>query len=206
MWQPVMVPAVPPITGVLSAQLMPQMKALETVTPVNITAASRQDGQGGAILFDLGINIAGVARLRTYPPLPRGTVVTLSFGEIVDATTGVLANPFQQEDSYTYSGNEVTGSSWTPRFVYHGYRFIVASGLPASCIITATTAPCLLGVVYGTAMKKTGHLVFPGRDTYPAAGILQAIHSAVVQTQRSNVHSIPTDCPQREKRGWMGVS
>ena len=32
------------------------------------------------------------------------------------------------------------------------------------------------------------------------------MHASVVQTQACNIYSIPTDCPQREKRGWMGVS
>jgi hypothetical protein len=35
------------------------------------------------------------------------------------------------------------------------------------------------------------------------ADVLNAIQSAVVRSQRSNLHSVPTDCPQREKRGWM---
>jgi hypothetical protein len=35
--------------------------------------------------------------------------------------------------------------------------------------------------------------------------ILGAVHAAVVQTQACNIYSIPTDCPQREKRGWMGM-
>ena len=33
---------------------------------------------------------------------------------------------------------------------------------------------------------------------------LDAIQKMIVLTQRDNLHSIPTDCPQREKRGWMG--
>ncbi len=26
----------------------------------------------------------------------------------------------------------------------------------------------------------------------------------MTRTQKNNLHSIPTDCPHREKRGWMG--
>jgi hypothetical protein len=32
---------------------------------------------------------------------------------------------------------------------------------------------------------------------------LNAIQALIIRTQRSNLHSIPTDCPHREKRGWM---
>ena len=33
---------------------------------------------------------------------------------------------------------------------------------------------------------------------------LNSIQKAIVQTQLSNLHFHPTDCPQREKRGWTG--
>ena len=36
------------------------------------------------------------------------------------------------------------------------------------------------------------------------ADVLSAVQRCVVQTQIDNIHSHPTDCPQREKRGWMG--
>ena len=36
--------------------------------------------------------------------------------------------------------------------------------------------------------------------------VLNAIQAAIVQTQKSNLFSIPSDCPTREKRGWMGDS
>ena len=36
------------------------------------------------------------------------------------------------------------------------------------------------------------------------ANVLDLIHKSVLQTQLCNAHSLPTDCPTREKRGWMG--
>ena len=43
-----------------------------------------------------------------------------------------------------------------------------------------------------------------GEHATEEGGRLQAIQNMIVQTQRDNLHSVPTDCPQREKRGWMG--
>jgi len=39
---------------------------------------------------------------------------------------------------------------------------------------------------------------------FPAAPQLQALQTMVVRTHLSNYVSVPTDCPQREKRGWSG--
>ena len=33
---------------------------------------------------------------------------------------------------------------------------------------------------------------------------LNRIQDAIVRTQLNNLHSVPTDCPTREKRGWLG--
>ena len=37
------------------------------------------------------------------------------------------------------------------------------------------------------------------------AETLDAIHKSVLRTQLANLYSLPTDCPTREKRGWMGL-
>ena len=36
------------------------------------------------------------------------------------------------------------------------------------------------------------------------ANVLQKIHNMTMISQKTNLWSIPTDCPQRERRGWMG--
>jgi alpha-L-rhamnosidase len=36
------------------------------------------------------------------------------------------------------------------------------------------------------------------------SSVLTALQAAVVRTQRSNLFSVPSDCPTREKRGWGG--
>jgi alpha-L-rhamnosidase len=50
--------------------------------------------------------------------------------------------------------------------------------------------------------------VNPNPKVLPPGGgdsnILNAIHHITLYAQKSNLHSIPTDCPTREKRGWMG--
>ena len=47
-------------------------------------------------------------------------------------------------------------------------------------------------------IERHGHVSFVGASAEGA--VLDAVHKMVVQTQRDNIHSIPTDCPQREKR------
>lgn len=76
------------------------------------------------------------------------------------------------------------------------------TGLPET-VTCSTESSCLTGLVMHTALETTGTVVFPDTKT-ALAGTLDAIHKAVVRSQLSNIYSVPTDCPTREKRGWMG--
>lgn len=40
--------------------------------------------------------------------------------------------------------------------------------------------------------------------TFQTPDVLAKIHAMTQASQSSNLWSIPTDCPQRERRGWMG--
>jgi hypothetical protein len=43
-----------------------------------------------------------------------------------------------------------------------------------------------------------------GNGTFATPDVLNGIHHLVRYSQMSNLMSVPTDCPQRERRGWMG--
>ena len=43
---------------------------------------------------------------------------------------------------------------------------------------------------------------FDGFDPSAGRHILDEIQHATLWAQKSNLHSIPTDCPTRERRGW----
>jgi hypothetical protein len=89
----------------------------------------------------------------------------------------------------------------------------VAARVAASVADGATTAATTKATTADTT-ATTGRTPVPTDPTSASlsattsststASILDKIHKAVLQGQLCNLHSIPTDCPQREKRGWMG--
>ena len=107
---------------------------------------------------------------------------------------------------YIASGHEQPGDSYAPTFVYHGFRYIRVDLVPSSDPAEGSTAGLELALgdlsVHGLYMhsdiERHGHVSFVGASAEGA--VLDAVHKMVVQTQRDNIHSIPTDCPQREKR------
>lgn len=77
-------------------------------------------------------------------------------------------------------------------------------GHPQSCADNDGVG-CVRGAFVHSDVEATGMLEFPGDQTETAA-VLDDIHRAVLQSQLSNLVSLPTDCPHREKRVRRHVS
>ncbi|MDP6381291.1 MAG: family 78 glycoside hydrolase catalytic domain, partial [Phycisphaerae bacterium] len=82
---------------------------------------------------------------------------------------------------------------WEPRFTYRGFRYAELTGYPGAPVKNALTA-----VVAHSAAPFAG-------DFECSDELANRIHRNIVWGQRSNLHSVPTDCPQRDERlGWTG--
>ncbi len=147
----------------------------------------------GVWVADLGQNFSGWNRLSVTGPA--GTTVTLRHAEVLNPdgtiyTTNLRAA--QATDRFTLAG---TGSAETyePRFTVHGYRYVELTGLPS-----APTASTLTGRAMWTAGAQ------PGTFTTSNALVNQLQHN-ILWGERSNMLSVPSDCPQRDERlGWTG--
>lgn len=184
-WKPAQKAKVP--GGVLSAQLMPAIKVVDTIVPLTMTSPAP-----GVYIFDLGQNISGWAQLKVRGP--RGTDVRLRFSELL-YENGILnqenLRSARAEDHYLLKGEgeEV----WEPRFTYHGFRYVEVTGYPGTPKIDSVR-----GRVVHTAVTPAGNLAFSKQ-------ILNDIQRIILWGQKTNLHSIPTDCDQRDERmGWMG--
>ncbi|MFE0513774.1 family 78 glycoside hydrolase catalytic domain, partial [Streptomyces sp. NPDC058964] len=151
--------------------------------------------QPGIWIFDMGQNFTGWNRIALSGDA--GTTVTVRHGEVLNGDgTLYTANlrAAQATDRFTLAG---TGSTETyePRFTVHGYRYVELSGLPAGFRPDD-------GTVTGRAMWTDAGQ--PG--TFDASDpLVKQLQHNIVWGERSNMLSIPTDCPQRDERlGWTG--
>ena len=146
----------------------------------------------GVYVLDLGRNFAGVARLTVSGKA--GQQIQLRFAERLNPDGTIYTTNLRGArcvDTYICKGDGV--ETWQPRFTFHGFQYVEATGL---------TEPPKADTVVGLALSS---------DT-PVAGsfacsdpMLNQLHSNIYYTQRSNFIDIPTDCPQRDERlGWTG--
>lgn len=178
-------------TKELEAQMIPPIRALMTLPTQNIIP-----GENGKWILDIGQNIAGWARIKVKAAA--GTQVTLKFAEVLmpdgksldTGTTGHFATGVEQTDIYVCEGGGV--ETWSPRFTYHGFRYVEVSGLaekPAKDFLT--------GVLVHTDAPQRGS--FTCSDE-----LLNRIYRTSLWTIEDNMHSVMEDCPHREKCGWLG--
>jgi alpha-L-rhamnosidase len=174
-------------SGVLSAQLMPAIQVVDTIVPLKMTSPLP-----GVYIFDMGQNFSGWARLRVEGP--RGTDVRLRFAELL-YENGTLnqetLRSAQAEDHYILKGQGE--ETWEPRFTYHGFRYVEITGFPGTPQLDSVR-----GRVVHSAVEPIGSFA-------ASKDVLNGLQRIITWGQKTNLHSIPTDCDQRDERmGWMG--
>jgi alpha-L-rhamnosidase len=171
----------------LVPQINQPIRVLET-----LPAKSVWRTEEGHYIFDVGENIAGWCSidLEGQP----GDVVVLRHGEMLDESGALYTENLGmaiQTDSV------ILGASgrlrYEPRFTYHGFRYVEVRGLrgtPNKRIVEAR--------VVASDQPRTGEFACSNP-------LLNQLYKNINRSHISNMHSVPTDCPQRDERcGWMG--
>jgi len=95
-------------------------------------------------------------------------------------------------DRYLTSGS-AEETTWEPRFLYHGFRFVELTNYPGT-----PTLETISGRIVHTDLRRTGG--FECSNT-----VLTWAWDATQRTLINNLHSVATDCCQRDERqGWTG--
>ena len=140
-----------------------------------------------SVTYDFGKNSSGIVRLKVKGE--KGKSITLRPGEIMK--NGIVSQRSQPgyQWKYTLSGDP-HGETWQPQFTYAGFRYVEAVPDEGVELLELT------GLHTSTDVEETGS--FECSDT-----LFNNIHSLIDQAIRSNMVSITTDCPTREKLGWQ---
>ena len=149
---------------------------------------------GDRYVFDFGQNIAGVVYL-SAEGLKRGDKVTLLYGEMLNADGTVYTAPLREAkctDVFISSSKDT--ERFSPRFTFHGFRYVEVTGLPFADKDSIRAVACFTGM--------TGKYEYNNFDC--GSPLVNRIHYNAYMTERNNMMSILSDCPQRDERmGWL---
>ncbi len=183
-WVPTAKTDAPP--GKIAAQTMEPIRILQTLPPVSVTSPA-----DGILVCDFGQNFAGWARIRLSGT--RGKELLFRYAEVL-YPNGLVnqENLLKAKVTDTYilrgDGEEI----YEPHFTYHGFRYLQIEGCDA-----LPDAEDIVGCIVSNDVRQIGR--FTCGDP-----LLNRLHQNILWTERSNMHSIPTDCPQRSERmGWL---
>lgn len=174
--------------------MMPQ--TLEDVCEHEIYAAiSVSQTAGGVWGIDFGQNIAGVCRIRIPQNITAGHMIRISHMEFLDEDGRLYLPQLRNAasvDTYVAAGNGKDPEYWQPEFTYHGFRYAEVTGYPGALLKEDITAVSLYTDVASGSYFTCG------------SALVNQIYRNAVQTEKANIHSIFTDCPQRDERmGWL---
>lgn len=183
--------SVRPPGGKLLPNTIDQIIVEKTLDPKSITQLGPQK-----FMIDFGENVSGFCNIVGKEGKNEGKTLVLRFGEriygngkldtaIIDRF--VFEGHFQ-EDRVILNGKPI---NWHPSFVYHGFQYVEVSGIDSIEDVEISA------LFVHSNLRKAG-------EFHTGNGLINWIQSASVHSALSNVHSIPTDCPHREKNGWTG--
>ncbi len=148
------------------------------------------------ILYDFGVNTAGIFRLKIKGE--KGQKIFIQFSELENSkgeisyenTGSFYPDGYGQTCYFVCSGNE---DIFEPPFTYVGYRYAVVFGLTAEQTVPET----LTMLVANSDFSERGS--FECSDP-----VMNALRDMSRVSDLANFYYFPTDCPHREKNGWTG--
>jgi hypothetical protein len=151
----------------------------------------------GNYFFDFAQNASGIIELKVKGK--KGQVVRMIPSELVTCDNHPNQSASGSPYSFSYTLKGEGEETWRPRFTYYGFRYVKVEGaVPASENANDASAQLL--------DLKLLH----NRNSTPSAGtfscsydLFNCTFDLINWAIKSNLQSVVTDCPHREKLGWL---
>ena len=185
------VSVVPGAGGVMTEQTMPPCRVTKRLPMTKVFPGSPK-----GVTYDAGQIITGWVNVKVKGE--SGTKVKFIYSELMDHYNANLDRKDQavyvmserfQEDEYILKGEGI--EEWEPRFVYHGFRYILVE-------IEGTAE---VQEISGCLVHTDFEFLTEFESSDP---VLNKLHENTHWSFIDNYTGIPTDCPHREKNGWTG--
>jgi hypothetical protein len=188
-WRPVITVDGP---AELVAQQQEPLRVFDT-----FQAPSPTQAQPGKWVYDFGQNASGIVELQVKGR--RGDTVRIAPAELLAADKTITQKNVGRGFYFTYVLKGSGVETWRPRFTYYGFRYAqVAGGVPKG-----QPNPQHRPEVVRLTALHTRNAVAPVGTFACSNDLLNCTHTLIDWAVKSNLASVMTDCPHREKLGWL---
>ncbi|MGA2631258.1 MAG: family 78 glycoside hydrolase catalytic domain [Terriglobia bacterium] len=167
----------------LISEAQPPIQVMQIFHPVKIGEPGH-----GIHVYDLGQNFAGWPQITVRGAA--GSQVRLTPGELLDEKGFVTQRSSGGPTYFTYTLKGGGTETWHPRFSYYGFRYVQVDG-------DAELLDLQGQFLHSSAPRAGGFSC--------SNPLFNRIHELIDAAVRSNLQSVVTDCPHREKLGWLEV-
>ncbi|WP_317173345.1 family 78 glycoside hydrolase catalytic domain [Hymenobacter armeniacus] len=160
-------------------------------------AQSTTQAQPGKWVYDFGQNASGIVELQVKGR--RGDTVRIAPAELLAADKTITQKNVGRGFYFTYvlKGNGL--ETWRPRFTYYGFRYAqVEGGVPQG-----EPNPQHRPEIIGLSALHTRNAAAQVGTFSCSNGLFNQTHKLIDWSIKSNIASVFTDCPHREKLGWL---
>jgi alpha-L-rhamnosidase len=190
-WQPAVVVEGP--GGRLKPEIDHPLKIMEEFAAARIARP-----EPGISVFDFGQNASGVIRLSVSGKPGRSVKITP--GELLGKDGLVDQRASGGPSFWTYTLKGGGEETWSPRFTYYGFRYAQVEGaVPAGTAEPGGETPVILDL----RLLHTRNSAPPTGSFECSNDLFNRIYRLILWAIRSNLASVVTDCPHREKLGWL---
>lgn len=186
---------VTPPKGELTAETDYPVKVMDSFKVVDISEIKPD-----VFLYDFGQNASGIVELKVKGK--KWQEVRLIPAELItkDKLVNQRASGAPYYFSYILKGEGV--EVWRPRFTYYGFRYVQVEGAIPENTDSQTELPEIVDL---TMLHTRNSTSTPG--TFECSNeLFNQIFSLIDWSIKSNLQSVLTDCPHREKLGWLEVT
>ncbi len=148
-------------------------------------------------VYDFEQNASGIIKIKVKGR--RGQVIRFTPGELLGEDSLVTQQATGAPYYFTYTLKGEGEETWSPKFTYYGFRYVQANG----AVPPGEPNPEKLPVIQKIEFLHT-------RNSSPETGsfncsneLFNSINDLINWSIKSNLASVATDCPHREKLGWL---
>lgn len=212
-WKPVVIQKAP--RGILRQQIAQPVKMMEyfgvksrhQLTPQEIAKASnaKHPIPAGTFVLDMGQNLAGFPQIKVSGKAGQQVRLYLSETLTAQGTCNQKQSGSPYYLTYTLSGKGEKSAdgkrieTWHPHFTYYGYRYIQVEGAVMKGDENPDGKPVIEDIqscfVYNSAAKIGSFEC--------SNSMFNRAYQIIDRAIRSNWQAVWTDCPHREKLGWL---
>ncbi|OQP63615.1 family 78 glycoside hydrolase catalytic domain [Niastella populi] len=173
----------------------------ETGTPVKVMATfaaqKTEKNSDTTVLVDFGQNASGIIRITLRGE--KGQVVRIFPGELLNEEKRVNQKNSGKPYLYSYTLKGTGEEVWEPRFSYYGFRYAEVSNAAPDTI----KGKKLKAVITDIKMLHTRNSAQQIGKFESREDLMNETYALIDWAIRSNMQSVLTDCPHREKLGWL---